>query len=114
MQNSNPMSDVESRISRYQIESDERWTDWMRSIPSLKFLPEWEVKVIPPFGGAMARFRVSHGDKSISVYLDVYDCLGCMGEPYWEIYPYEGDTFRCLMNETEELIEAIDKALKES
>lgn len=83
------------------------WQKWMPRIPQLSFPPDWRVRIWPPFGGALIRFQV---DDKISVYLNVNNALGYMNEPYWEIYPYEGDTFRCPMNETDELIAAINRA----
>lgn len=83
---------------------------WRGEIPYLQFPQEWKIKIVPP-NMAVVRFIVEHNNKRISVYLDCYDILGCVGEPYWEIYPYEEDTFRCLMNETDELLEAIKKGL---
>jgi len=83
------------------------WDKWRGEIPAIKFKSEWEVKVIPPFAGAIVRFVVN----GVSVYLDCYDILGCFGEPYWEIYPYEGDTYRCKMNNVDELLEAIQHSI---
>lgn len=42
-----------------------------------------------------------------SIYLDCYGRLGCYGSPYWEVYPYEGDVFRCDMSDAEGLLNAI-------
>jgi len=100
-------------IERYTIESSERWTTWNKQIPDFELKEGWRLKVIAPFGGAMARFRINLGDASVSIYLDVDDSLGCVGEPYWEIYPYEGDVARFLMNETDDLIKGIDKSLSD-
>jgi hypothetical protein len=80
-------------------------------IPFIKFPEDWEIQVIPPFGGATARFRVRKNNKIISAYLDCYDKLGSMGVPYWEIYPYNGDIYRCEMNEVRKLILAIGREL---
>jgi len=92
------------------------WKGWMWKIPALSFRPDWLVRIVPPFHGAIVRFRVSKKetpDKDVSVYLDCYDELGCVGQPYWEIYPAKhGDIDRFLMNETEELIQAIAEALE--
>ena len=100
-----------NRIDRYKLEDKEEWMKWVKEIPELTFPSDWRVKVIPPFSGAIVRFRVLKGDKSVSVYLDCYDSLGCFGSPYWEIYPYEDDTYRCGINETQDLMRAIEKSL---
>jgi hypothetical protein len=99
-------------INRYEVEDSEEWRKWCEEIPELKFPTGWRVKIIPPFGGAIARFRVFKGKKDVSVYLDCYDRLGCFGEPYWEIYPYEEDVHRVPMKNVDELISAITESLK--
>lgn len=128
------LSDIHQRLHKYYmtygltkdlksqrsfIEYEENWGDLISDIPSLNFKPEWDIKIIPPFGGAMGRFTVKYKDKIISVYYDVNDSLGYMGEPYWELYPTQGlpedkDDFypkRYLNNETEEMLEEIEKIL---
>lgn len=85
--------------------------EWGPKIPYLKFPSDCEVKVIPPFGGANVRFLVKKNEKVISVYLDCYANLGAMDVPYWEIYPYQGDTYRCFLNEADDLMEKIEEEL---
>lgn len=90
--------------------------NWCSKIPYLPFKQGWLIKIIPPFAGAVARFLVSKGDnveKYVSVYLDCYSQLGIHESPYWEVYPYNGDTFRCDMNEVNSLIDAIECSLNE-
>ncbi len=66
--------------------------EWVDDIPSLRFKEEWEVQIIPPFGGALIRFLVSANDKFLSVYLDGYNMLGGVrGETYWEVFDGDGD-----------------------
>lgn len=100
-------------IKRFEIEDEEHWLSWCKEIPRIKFKEEWDVKVIPPFAGAMARFLVFKGDARVSVYLDVNDRLGCYGEPYWEVYPYKDDVQRCPMNDTPDLLWFIEESIKE-
>jgi len=102
------MITIESLKQRCDVEKHEEWRRWCEEIPELQFPSSWNVKIIPPFGGAMVRFIIN---EKISVYLDCYDALGFMGEPYWEIYPYCDDTWRCPMNDTDDLIAHIDEAL---
>jgi hypothetical protein len=91
------------------VELAREWRIWTNKIPQLQFPADWKIRIWPPFGGALIRFQVN--DK-ISVYLDVKDNLGSLGMPYWEIYPtVDGETERFLMNETDELIEGIKRAL---
>lgn len=98
---------------RYSVEKNEDWRRWVKEVPVITFKSGWEVRIIPPFAGAMARFLVScpGTDEEISVYLDCHDALGYMGYPYWEAYPIDGDTARFDMADTVGLVECIDKEL---
>lgn len=80
-------------------------------IPYLKFKEDWEVKALPPFGGAIIRYQIKKGDNWCSIYLDGYDCLGCCGQPYWEVYPHNDDCFRCAIGDSESLLNAISDIL---
>lgn len=88
---------------------------WKEEIPYLKFKEEFEVKVLPPFRGAIIRFNIKNKENSISVYLDGYNILGMAhlkNVPYWEIYPnIQGETERFLMNDTYGLMKAIEESL---
>lgn len=100
-------------LKRVEVEYAEEWREWVTQIPSLSFPSDWQVKVIPPFSGAMVRFQITtKAGGWTSVYLDCFDQLGFVGEPYWEVYPYDGDTYRCMMNETTKLLRAIKHSLK--
>lgn len=101
-----------SLIYKYhkEMESDR----WVKEIPYLSFPADWQVKIIPGFAGAVIRFCVSKGDKSVSVYLDCYGILGSVSKPYWEIYPYRDDVGRFYMEETEELLKAIEESLNDN
>jgi hypothetical protein len=103
----------ENIINRAKLESSEDWSKWTSEIPYIKFDSEWEVKVIPPTVGAIARFHVKKGGAILSVYLDVFDRLGSVGEPYWEVYPVGDDAYRVLMSETDELVKAIHRGFDE-
>lgn len=98
--------------ARMVIESAHKWREWGGVIPYLKFKEDWEVQVIPPFGGALTRFLVRKDGVWVSIYLDGYDELGYVGEPYWEIFPnIYHDTSRFLLDETDELLSAIEESL---
>ena len=98
--------DLDAR--RSLIESEEGWRSNVARIPFIKFDPTWEVKVTPPYGGCLARFQVKLPSGQIkSVYLDFFDRCGCVGQPYWEVYPYRGDCGRALMDEVDLLIQMI-------
>ena len=99
----------------YKVLEAERimeYNKWVKEIPYLELPNNIKIKVIPPFARAVCRFQLEYKDNWCSVYLDCYDCLGSVGEPYWEVYPYEDDVFRCSMNDTYSLIKAIKESLK--
>ena len=102
---------AEDRTKVYEAETIMEYMEWVKKIPSIKFPVDWEIQIIPPFGCTMVRFRVTKDEAWVSVYLDCYDLLGCVGTPYWEIYPYDGDTFRCRMEETELLLDKIQESI---
>jgi hypothetical protein len=97
----------------YEVERIMEYHKWCGEIPHIKFPSDWEVQIIPPFAGAVVRFKIRKDDASVSIYLDCYDRLGCYGEPYWEVYPYHGDTYRCDMADTNSLLRAIAESIEE-
>ena len=99
---------MENYRLRYHVEEQEKWRDFVEQMPYLSFPADWKVSIIPPFGGALARFRVKlPSGLEKSIYFDAYEKLGSYGEPYWEVYSYRGDTGRCALNEIDKLIEMI-------
>lgn len=99
---------------RYMLENEEKWRDWVNKIPFIPVEKDWEICPIPPFAGAMARFRVRHRDNpdfAVSVYLDVDGSLGVEDNPYWEIYPYEDDTARFAIDNVDRLAKFIAESL---
>lgn len=104
----------EGFVLRYEVEQNERWQEWSRHIPPIEFPAGWKVQVLPPSGGAMARFRVYYKEFWVSVYLDVYERLGFFGGPHWEMYPNsEGDNERFGLEDTKGLLDAIQKSFLE-
>ena len=101
-------------ISDYRrlVEREEQWESWCIVIPTFHFKEEWEVKIIPPYMGAMARFCIDYNGRHISVYLDCYGSLGCVTVPYYEIYDGE-DTYRYVMSskDMDQMMIDIDKLL---
>jgi hypothetical protein len=91
------------------------WRKWQNEIPFIQWPSDWEVKAIPPFAGAVIRYFIRHSkdySAHVSVYLDCYDQLGCVGQPYWEIHPNTSDDCdRFLMAETKELLQGISDSL---
>ena len=105
--------EFDKTTARLKIEHEEGWRTWVDKIPAIQFDADWQVKVIPPICGAMVRFVILKGGKQASIYLDCYDVLGCMGHPYWEVYPVDGDVGRCDMNDTTQLLALIRHALED-
>lgn len=85
------------------------WRSWtIKSIPFLKLDPDWEICIIAPFGGAMARFVLKKGEHTISVYMDTLAALGCWETPHWEIYPNAtDDNERFALTDPERMLDAI-------
>ena len=108
--------DFEIEMQRSKIEQAEGWRELVRTLPYLSFPANCEVKILPPTGGALMRFLIrlkANPDKTISVYFDQFSRLGCMAEPYWEMYPNKDeDTSRYYQGEEEglmaEIIDTLD------
>lgn len=113
------MTDEQAEGQRkiYDVEKAFEWHKWMNEMPFLQFPAHWFVKATPPFNTGVIRYRVRtngmNPDESVSIYLDCYDRAGCVGEPYWEVYPIGGDCERCMMNDTAELLSIIGRAVVE-
>jgi len=107
------MFEISSFIERCKIEEMQDWRGWIKQIPFISFPVEVEWKPIPPFCGAVARFiaRKKGSIEEVSAYLDCYDVLGLFGSPYWEIYPYREDTYRCAIGEIDDLVSKICEQL---
>ena len=100
---------------RIEVESLQKWDEIFHKIPSLNFDKEWDIKIIPPYRGAVARFLVyRNGDQVCSVYLDWYERLGIFGAPYYQLYPFEDDTRRYGIEDTDELIKDIRKLYEDA
>lgn len=106
-----------SYILRSRVEREENWREWCGKIPPLHFDSDWDVYIIPPFGGALTRVVVKKNGKQVSVYFDAYSLLGYMYNedkpiPYFEIYPSpDGEPRRYLLDETERMMEDIRTVL---
>lgn len=102
-------------ISRY--ENLQECRVWGSKLPALHFEKEWDVKIIPPFAGAVIRFHISHNNKNVSVYFDGYSELGFMYDddgkpiPYFEYYDGE-DCHRYHIDESEEMMNDIKNFLE--
>lgn len=101
---------------RSQVDKEYEYNKWITEMPYFTLPVNYEIKVIPPFGGAVSRFLVRDRQKhraAVSVYLDCYDMLGYFGEPYWEMYPdVDGDVNRFPMSDVDSLLENIEKSIE--
>lgn len=106
-------AEIEKKLERYRVESDQDWKGEIVRIPWLHFRGDWQVRIIPPFGDAVIRFQVILPSGTLkSIYMDSRHSLGVWGdlstcEPYWEVYPYRGDVGRCALDDTIMLMEMI-------
>lgn len=82
-------------------------------IPAINFPSDWDVKIIPPLGGALIRFLVVNEGIHVSVYLDADDSLGFVGSPYWEVYPVDSDVERFDINDVSGLLSSIAKSIRQ-
>lgn len=84
-------------------------------VKGLRFDPSWEVFVVPPFGGAMARFVVRKGEKTVSVYCDWFSELGRYGshDPYWEVCPYKDDVARFDIFDVDGMMKAVREVIED-
>jgi hypothetical protein len=106
----------------YEHDKRMNWRERLFDLPFFSFDPKFEVQITPPFGGATIRFLVR--DKVtklvVSVYLDDFDNIGFVGEPYWEIYCVNGfdpnhdftDCERFLFKDHEQMIERVKDVLE--
>jgi len=108
-------NDTKKLLISSQITKEFEYQKWIEEIPFFSLPEDFMIQVIPPFNGAVVRFRIAHKNspnKYISVYLDCYDLLGIFGEPYWEAYPIGEDVHRVPLKDINELIEIIINELK--
>jgi len=109
----NDTESVQEKLKRYHVEAEQDWKGEIVRIPWLHFRGDWQVRIIPPFGDAVIRFQVILPSGTLkSVFMDSRNSLGIWGdlnhpEPYWEVYPYQGDVGRCDINDTIMLMEMI-------
>lgn len=97
----------------FEVEKIQEYEKWCTTdeIPSINFHEEWDVTIIPPFAGAIVRFRINN---RVSVYLDCYDRLGYYGSPYWEVHPVDDDVARCDMKDVGTLMSLIETGLRQT
>ena len=50
----------------YEVERIMEYRKWCGKIPHITFPNDWKVQVIPPFRGAVVRFKIKKGVKSLT------------------------------------------------
>ena len=92
---------------RWEMERKEKWGDHHNSMDYIPLREGYQFKVIPPFGGALMRFKILHksSNRDFSIYFDAHDALGVVGYPYFEVYPINDDTIRT--TDVKEIMKAI-------
>lgn len=111
------MRSIEDSMIITKYETLQECRGWCARIPALHFEKEWDVKIIPPFGGAVIRFCIDHNGKHVSVYFDGYSELGYVLDkndkpiPYFEYYDGE-DCHRYWIDESEEMMADIKNFLE--
>ncbi len=73
-------------------------------IPKLNFDSSWDVRIIPPFAGALIVFMVSKGDECCCVYLHKKNDFSW---PYWEVLSDTENDYWIAMDNVEKLIDII-------
>ena len=108
----NVQDNVNNTLMIAKVDSLHDYRGWANKLPSLNFDKEWNVKIIPPFAGAIIRFVIDYKGKHVSVYFDAYSELGWMYDendepvPYFEYYDGE-ETYRYFINESEKMMNDI-------
>lgn len=88
--------------SREELHEWEKWVEIIyKNVPAFDFGPGFQIKIVPPVGGAMVRMLVYFGSANVSIFLDAHNELNGrkfldqhqyyndpVEQAYWEIYPY--------------------------
>ena len=86
-----------------KVDAMNEYRNWSKKLPSFHFDKEWDVKIIPPFQGAIIRFYISY---------NAYSELGWMYDenenpvPYFEYFDGE-DIYRYYLDQSEQMMEDI-------
>ena len=106
-------------IERSNVERDESWRELSNEIPFIKFKAHWEVRVIPPWAFALARFNVRDSSKEdkryCSIYLDCFTMMDDLNGSFWEVFlcGVGGDEpERFDLSDVQGVVDCIDRKLK--
>ena len=110
------MRNIDTSMLISRCEQIQEYRKWCKELPTFNFDKEWNVQIIPPFGGAIIRFCIEHNGKKVSVYFDAYAELGYMVDendepiPYFEYYDGT-DIYRYYLNESNQMMADIREYL---
>ena len=96
-----------SEEERREIKNKKLWA----KIPCLNFPTDWCIKIVPPTGGVIVRFRVIKGNAEVSIYLDYLNYPH--NKTYWEVWPIGDDVKRFDLLDTQGLLQAISRSIEE-
>ena len=102
--------DKELQRMREVVEKKERWYRHIEDIPYLNFPIVWNVKIIPPFGGALVRFLIMYNNKEITIKLSDLGYDMFYRGLVWEVHGLNKNlTFK--LGKSKEMLATITKAL---
>lgn len=101
-------------IAQSVVETSNYWHEWIPYIPWIHFPCHFDIKIIPPYGGAMVRFEIRlHNQpnrRKVDVYLDCNQRLGFFDDKaYWEVS--SGERFE--ISDVKNMIQHIDFLLQQ-
>lgn len=102
----------ETRRKCYDIDILMQSDKWIWGLPFIQWPGHYLIKVTPPFGAKVIRFRLKTTDTphELSIYLDGYNFSGCMPWPHYEVFGGLGDDCsRCKWDDVEGLLDIVYK-----
>lgn len=86
--------------------------DWSKKMPKLRFPPEWEVCIQPPWALVDVRFVVWEGPHRVSVLFEIDDIPGNSNITGWKVWPMaDNEEERLWPDDAEGLMDAIRRSL---
>ena len=64
--------EIERGLASSKVKKLFEWDKWSKEIPRLNFNSDWNVKIIPPFGGAIIRFNCEKNGENFFVASECY------------------------------------------
>lgn len=87
------------------------WTSyWIENIPYLNFEPDWQVKSLPPYNGAITNIHIKKGDNLIKLALYSCSVKAIVQGPYW-VLDFNGNIEHFDVNFTNTMMQHIKQLL---